>query len=671
MILQAGVREYLRLFLTGLYKNPFFMKIKTITTLIIMLVSTTLFAEDGSRLWLRADTCMHANITTNDRSQTTSIAADELRKCWKGGKVNLMLTHDNTLGTEGYSIKRNTEELAVSANTPIGLLYGAYDLLRLQDTQIHLDSIDITEKPSFPIRILDHWDNLDGTIERGYAGKSLWIWKKLPKNISSRYIEYARANASVGINGAVINNVNASPKILKTKYLLKIRALADILRPYGIRIYLSVNFASPMIIGNIPTADPLNPMVIAWWRNKVKEIETLIPDFGGFLVKANSEGQPGPGDYHRTHADGANMLADALNPYGGIVMWRAFVYGNHDDDRVKQAVDEFKPLDGQFRKNVIIQIKNGPLDFQPREPYNPLFDNMPHTKMMVEFQITQEYLGQSTHLAYLAPLWKEFYSFVSPSNLKAVAGVSNVGDSTNWCGHPFAQSNWYAFGRMAWNTRLTSDEIADEWLRQTFTNDTAFIHPVKRMMLGSREAIVNYMMPLGLHHIFKANHHYGPEPWGNQKSFPITWRPVYYHKADTLGIGFNRTDRGTNAVSQYRFPYNALYNNLDSCPEEYLLWFHHVAWTYKLHDGQTLWNELCHKYETGVNTVIRYNQLWNNMKPYIDSDRYRNVSNKLKQQLINAVKWKESCLLYFQTFSRMPFPQDIVSPSHTLKEYLR
>src|SRR5574344_966121 len=645
---------------------------KKLLILILFINITTLAeADDGSHLWLRMSEQQKAIVKAPSGSKTIAIAKKELQKAWKGGPVALIKQTGTNEDSTEYKISNDNGKITISSYSDAGILYGAYNLLRLQETGEELNNIKISDKPFYDLRILNHWDNSNGSIERGYAGKSLWLWNELPNKISPKYEEYARANASIGINGIVLNNVNASPYILTTENIKKIKTLADIFRPYCIKVYLAVNFASPIILGDIKTADPMNDSVIGWWQKKIKEIYSYIPDFGGFLVKASCEGQPGPADYGRTHAEGANMLADAIKPYKGIIMWRAFVYGNNDSDRIKQCVDEFKPLDGKFHDNVIIQIKNGPLDFQPREPYNPLFDNMPHTKMMVEFQITQEYLGQSTHLAYLAPLWKEFYSFVSPSNLKAVAGVSNVGDSTNWCGHPFAQSNWYAFGRMAWNTRLTSDEIADEWLRQTFTNDTAFIHPVKRMMLGSREAIVNYMMPLGLHHIFKANHHYGPEPWGNQKSFPITWRPVYYHKADTLGIGFNRTDRGTNAVSQYRVPYNALYNNLDSCPEEYLLWFHHVAWTYKLHDGQTLWNELCHKYETGVNTVIRYNQLWNNMKPYIDSDRYRNVSNKLKQQLINAVKWKESCLLYFQTFSRMPFPQDIVSPSHTLKEYLR
>jgi alpha-glucuronidase len=647
------------------------MRIKQIFIFTLLFITSSSFAENGNRLWLRADTCQHADVTINNNSSSTIIAADELRKSWKGEKVNLILTHDNTLGNEGYSIRKRSDGIAVSANTPIGLLYGVYNLLRLQSTNADLRNINITEIPFFSIRILDHWDNLDGSIERGYAGHSLWQWSQLPYKLSSRYTAYARANASVGINGAVINNVNASPKILKKKYLLKICALANVLRPYGIRIYLSVNFASPKVIGNLPTADPLNPAVIAWWKNKVKEIESLIPDFGGFLIKANSEGQPGPGDYHRTHADGANMLADALRPYNGIVMWRTFVYGNRDNDRVKQSVEEFKPLDGLFRSNVIIQIKNGPLDFQPREPYNPLFDNMSHTNMMTEFQITQEYLGQSVHLAYLAPIWHEFYSFVSPSKLKAVAGVSNIGDSINWCGHHFAQSNWYAFGRMAWNPNLTPDQIADEWLQQTFTCDTSFINPVKKIMIDSRETIVNYMMPLGLHHIFKANHHYGPEPWGNQKNFPITWRPVYYHKADTLGIGFDRTTNGTNAVSQYRPPYDSLYNDLSTCPEIYLLWFHHISWTYKMHNGQTLWNELCHKYDIGVNSVQDYIELWNGIRPYIDSERYNAINNKLHQQLVNAVRWKESCLLYFQAFSRLPFPNDIIPPTHSLKELMK
>lgn len=628
-------------------------------------------ADNGSKLWLRYDKISNAKISTNNHSATTLIAVEELRNAWKGRPVSIKIKKNMNLGTEGYNIMSSDKGITICAAAPIGLLYGTYHLLRLQATNSLTQHIDTTETPFYSLRILNHWDNLDGSIERGYAGKSLWQWEKLPNDISTRYKAYARANASIGINAAVLNNVNASPKILESSYLKRIKVIADILRPYGIRVFLSVNFASSKVLGGTETADPLDSRVIGWWKDKAKEIYALIPDFGGFLVKANSEGQPGPGDYHRSHADGANMLADALKPFGGIVMWRAFVYGNHDGDRVKQAVEEFKPLDGLFRDNVIIQIKNGPLDFQPREPYNPLFDNLHKTKMMVEFQITQEYLGQSTHLVFLSPMWKEFYSFVSPKSVISVAGVSNIGDDSNWCGHHFAQANWYAFGRLAWNPSLSSEQIANEWLRQTFTNDTAMVNPVKKMMLGSREATVDYMMPLGLHHIFKADHHYGPEPWGNQKNFPMMWKPVYYHQADTAAVGFDRSSTGSNATAQYRHPYDSLYNLLKTCPEQYLLWFHHVPWNYIMNDGKTLWQELCYKYDEGVKQVDNNIHLWNKMKPYIDNERYEAVRKKLEEQLENAIQWKESCILYFQTFSHQPIPADIKQPVHQLKDLMK
>jgi len=646
------------------------MKRKYLSIIIFLLFVIQISAEDGSKLWLRNDTSNHASVTCNNKSQTATIAVDELQKAWKGVPITLTIREDCSKGEEGFCISSNNKDITLSAKSPIGLLYGAFDLLRRQATNENLNNIDISETPFYSLRILDHWDNLDGSIERGYAGKSLWKWKDLPSNISDRYKEYARANASIGINATVLNNVNASPKMLSSKNLERIKVLADIFRPYGIRVFLSINFASSKVIGHTKTADPLNPDVIAWWNEKAKEVYSLIPDFGGFLVKANSEGQPGPGDYNRSHADGANMLADAIKPYGGIIMWRAFVYGNHDGDRVKQAVEEFKPLDGQFRDNVIIQIKNGPLDFQPREPYNPLFDNLHKTKMMAEFQITQEYLGQSTHLVFLSPMWKEFFDEVSPSSMKAVAGVANIGNDTNWCGHDFAQANWYAFGRLAWNPSMTSEQIADEWIRQTFSNNEDLIKPVKDIMMSSREATVDYMMPLGLHHIFKADHHYGPEPWGNQKNFPEMWKPVYYHKADHAAVGYDRSSTGSNAVAQYRHPYDSIYDNIKTCPEQYLLWFHHVPWNYKMKDGQTLWNEMCYKYDNGVKEVYLFLSLWNSVQPYVDADRFAAVENKLQQQLENAICWKESCLLYFQTFSNMPIPSDIKQPKHSLNKLM-
>lgn len=624
-------------------------------------------AEDGHRLWLRAETISKASVKYNGRqSVTISIAISELRSAWKGQQV--ILVKQRAIAPDGFRITSSPKEVRISSSNDVGLLYGAYHLLRLQETESDINHLAVFETPYYNIRILNHWDNPDGTIERGYAGHSLWQWSELPQHLSPRYTEYARANASIGINGTVLNNVNASPMQLATEHLKKVKALADVLRPYGIKVYLSVNFASPMKLGGLKTADPLDKEVISWWQQKVKEIYSLIPDFGGFLVKANSEGQPGPCDFGRTHADGANMLADALRPYQGIVMWRAFVYSPSDKDRAKQAYLEFKPLDGKFRDNVIVQTKNGPIDFQPREPYSALFTALHHTSQMVEFQITQEYLGAANHLVYLAPLWKEFFSFVQPSALKAMAGVANIGDDTNWCGHHFAQANWYAFGRLAWNPSLSAAQITDEWLKQTFNKDTAFVAPIEKMMLESREAAVDYMMPLGLHHLFAWSHHYGPEPWCNIPGARADWMPSYYHRADSAGIGFDRSNSGSNAVSQYPDSLCRLYDDINTCPEAYLLWFHHVSWKHQMKSGRTLWDELCMTYQQGVDQVRRFQKIWDSVKPYVDSQRFDEVQSKLKIQCRDAVWWKDACLLYFQTFSKLPIPYYIERPVHELKE---
>lgn len=621
--------------------------------------------NDGSMLWLNKqcyNTCLVKGKT--DKDATLSIAKDELTKYYKGKEVSIRIDPLLNLG-EGYMLT----DSSIIASSSIGILYGAYDLLRLQETG-NLSHLSKTEKPAVNLRILNHWDNLDGSIERGYAGKSIWKWdeiildkagefKNISKDLRNRLITYARSNASIGINGAVLNNVNASPQMMTSEYLHKVKVIADIFRPYGIRVYLSINFASPMALGYTKTADPLDMKVQLWWKKKAKEIYASIPDFGGFLVKANSEGQPGPGDYHRSHADGANMLADALKQFGGIVMWRSFVYGaNHKgEDRVKQAVSEFKYQDGKFRDNVILQSKNGPLDFQPREPYAPIFDNIHQTPQIAELQITQEYLGQSKHLVYLAPMWKEFFRFVSPDKLKGIAGVSNIGDNANWCGHPFSQANWYAFGRLAWNPSISSEEIAHEWLIQTYEcKDERFTKPVEMMMLTSREACVNYMMPLGLHHIFKFDHHYGPEPDGFKAEYPLEWCPVYYHQADSNGIGFNRSSDGTDAVGQYPEPYRSLYDNLATCPEEYLLWFHHVPWNYRMKSGSTLWEELCMRYNMGVSMVETYRDYWHTstkeyMKDHITE--WEMTDSLLNVQLASAKEWRDVCLKYFQTFSKM------------------
>lgn len=621
---------------------------KSIITILLVTFTHLVQAEDGHRLWLRQKPVHMAQVEAPAGSPTISIAKDELENYYQGSHV--MLRIDPSLpDDEGFVLNGNDDQLTITAHREIGLLYGAYEALRLQATDVLIK--DEQQHPKFKLRLLNHWDNLDGSIERGYAGESIFEWFKLDEQLIR---EYARANASIGINGSVLNNVNASPKMLTKQYLREVKKIADILRPYGIRVFLSINFATPMALGYTVTADPKDASVRKWWKNKAKEIYKLIPDFGGFLVKANSEGQPGPGDYHRSHADGANMLAEALEPYEGIVMWRCFVYGaNHKgEDRVKQAVSEFKPLDGKFHKNVILQTKNGPLDFQPREPYNPVFDQIRETPNMVELQITQEYLGQSVHLVYLAPMWKEFFQYIEPDWLSGIAGVANIGKDANWCGHHFSQANWYAFGRLAWNPSLSSEAIAREWLEQTFNTDENFVFLMSTVMEESREACVNYMMPLGLHHIFKFDHHYGPEPDGFKAEYPLEWCPVYYHQADKNGIGFDRSSTGTNAVSQYREPYASMYDKVEKCPENLLLWFHHVPWDYKMKDGSTLWESLQYHYNQGVIMTETYQNLWHNkMRGYVDEQRWREVDERLQKQMENAREWRDVCLNYFRQFA--------------------
>lgn len=631
-------------------------------------------AEDGHQLWLRYQPVNKAKVTGPE-----CIAAQELRTYYQGEEVRLVV--DPTMQEDAYSIKGEKVK-EISAKNEIGLLYGAYELLRRQGVKEtgrqggdrETGKLDITSKPFYKLRILNHWDNLNGTIERGYAGLSIfWQGKPGGKAFHGHTIfvedpnhapdldlikEYARANASIGINGTVLNNVNASPKMLSAEYINKVKVYADVLRPYGIKVYLSVNFASPMSIpakgfnGGKPvkTADPLNAQVKAWWKAKAKEIYQQIPDFGGFLVKANSEGQPGPFDYKRTHADGANTLADAVKPYGGIIMWRSFVYGaaHKGEDRVKQAVSEFIDLDGKFRDNVILQSKNGPLDFQPREPYAPIFDNIHQTKQMAELQITQEYLGQSRHLVYLAPMWREFFGFVEPSRLVGIAGVANIGLDRNWCGHHFSQANWYAFGRLAWDPYLTSEDIATEWLGATFGDkETGVQAQLLSVMLRSREACVDYMMPIGLHHIFAFDEHYGPEPDGFNAHMPLEWCPVYYHRANSDSIGFDRTHTGSNATAQYREPYCSIYDNINTCPERYLLWFHRVPWTYRLKSGRTVYEEMEYRYARGVDEVEDFIRIWNEAKPFVDEQRWKEVDDRLQHQLENAKLWKKTCLDYF------------------------
>ena len=636
-------------------------------------------AADGSHLWLKSVSNtrqeMQPTNVTFDRKKLSPTLNEAFRalkgESLKNYDIKVSLKGPKSLGKEGYEISASGNKITLTANTDIGALYGAYTLLRIADSGQPMPE-ELVEKPAYDLRILNHWDNLDGTIERGYAGKSLWEWEQLPDSVSPRYEAYARANASIGINGTVINNVNASPNILSDSYLNKIKSLANIFRPFGLKVYLSVNFASPMALDSLPTADPLDPQVQKWWNKKADKIYKLIPDFGGFLVKANSEGQPGPMDFGRTHADGANMLARALAPHKGIVMWRSFVYSPIDADRAKQAYMEFQPLDGEFAPNVIIQIKNGPVDFQPREPYSPLFGAMPSTPKMVEFQITQEYLGHSNHLAYLAPMWKEFFEYVPASSIKAAAGVTNIGNDKNWTGHPLAQANWYAFGRLAWNPELTSEQIADEWLALTLiapTNTPAEIRKnLSDMLLTSRETVVDYMMPLGLHHIFAFGHHYGPEPWFDVSGARPDWLPNYYHRADSAGIGFDRSPSGSNAVEQYPEPLRSQLADMDKCPEELLLWFHHVPWLKKLKSGRTLWDEICIAYQRGYDKSIEYQKVWEAAKPYIDPEIFSDVQQRLMTQTRDAQWWKDACILYFQEFSKLPIPSEVDPPVHTLTE---
>jgi alpha-glucuronidase len=691
--------------------------------IILSSLCTTALADDGYKLWLKypkvdnRDRLMEyqqtiSSIVVTGKSNTCRIICDELKNGLSGllgkeipsgnsskdgtliigtprtsGLINKLQAAAvlGKLGTEGYIIKstniNGTKLLVIAANNDLGLLYGAFHLLRLMQTHESIENLDVASRPKIQYRILDHWDNLDGSIERGYAGKSLWKWEELPDKIDSRYYDYARANASLGINGIVLNNVNANPNIFKPEYLKKIAKLADIFRPYGIRVYLSANFSSPISsrfvldenrkggIGNLKTSDPLNPDVRLWWKNKVKEIYGLVPDFGGFLVKANSEGMPGPQDYNRTHADGANMLADALGPHHGIVMWRAFVYNaDIDPDRVKRAYKEFVPLDGKFRSNVFVQAKNGPLDFQPREPVQPLFGAMPKTPLMLELQLTQEYLGHSTHLVYLAPMWKEYFHFdtyakgrgstlasivdgtLEQYHMTGIAGVTNIGNDRNWCGHFFAQANWFAFGRLAWDHSLSSEEIADEWIKMTLSRDTAAVRIVQSMMMGSREACVNYMTPLGLHHIMQVDFHYGPGP--QLDTGRVDWRSSYYHRADSIGLGFDRSSTGSNAVSQYFSPLREKFDTVNTCPEKYLLWFHHAGWDYKMISGKSLWVELCTKYYSGTKFVDEMIGQWSSLETSVDPEIYSHVKAKLEKQKNDASIWRDTCLHYFQTFSK-------------------
>lgn len=705
------------------------MKLKLIYIAALILCMPMLHAENGYDLWLRyqkvdnsqllnsySKTLAKLNFPVN--SATLTEAKNELQQGLNGlldtnlpetdgiskgtllvgtpasskvlSGIHAITNEISGLGDEGFLIKTLKVDgipcTVIAARKDMGVMYGVFHFLRLLQTQSDIKELNITQVPKLQRRMLNHWDNLNGTIERGYAGYTLWDWQRLPGYIDPRYRDYARANASIGINGTVLNNVNANARSLTTEYLIKAAALADVFRPYGIRVYLTARFSAPKELRTLNTADPLDPKVRQWWKDKVKEIYKYIPDFGGFLVKANSEGQPGPQDYKRTHADGANMMAEALEPYGGIVMWRAFVYENSRNvDRAGNGYEEFKPLDGKFNKNVFVQPKNGPIDFQPREPFHPLFGAMPQTPLMLEFQITQEYLGYATNLAYLGPLFEEcldadtytkgkgttvanvLEDYNRSHGISGIAGVANIGTDINWCGHLFGQSNWYAFGRMAWNPELSSEEVADEWLRMTFNNNTSFVNPIKEMMQQSRETVVNYRNPLGLNHIMNFATHYGPGPWYKDPH----WDAKDYHKADETGIGVDRTSKGSNVVNQYAKPLAEILENLNTCPQKDLLWFHHLPWDYKMPSGKILWDELVAYYYKGVEEVRGMRKLWDSMEGKIDAERFNHVKQLLKVQEDEAIWWRDGCVLYFQTFSKRPIPSQHEHPKHTLEYYKR
>lgn len=699
-------------------------------TIALLLYSFLIFcakAEDGYDVWMRYKKVENTFLLNQYKKQTAApvvagtsatvnIIKDELRKGLlgltgvfyslklpvqkntsfiAGTASSIEITKDiiakdqlTAIGQEGFIIITKPGKTIITANTDVGVLYGVFHFLRLMQTEQDITRLYIVSAPKLKLRLLNHWDNLNRTVERGYAGFSIWDWHKLPGYIDKRYIDYARANASIGINGTVLTNVNANATILTAPYLQKVKTLADLFRPYGIKVYLTARFSAPIELGKLKTADPSDATVQQWWKQKAKEIYELIPDFGGFLVKANSEGQPGPQDYKRTHAEGANMLADAVAPYNGIVIWRAFVYAAENPvDRHKQAYDDFVPLDGTFRSNVMVQVKNGAIDFMPREPFHPLFGAMPKTPLMMEFQITQEYTGQATNLVYLAPLFKEVLNSDTYSKgkgstvakvidgsldnhtLNGMAGVSNIGNDINWCGHPFAQANWYAYGRLCWDYDLSSDDIANEWLRMTFNNNGAFVMAASKIMGNSRDVMVQYSNPLGLHHIMGTGHHYGPAPWVSNLNRP-EWNPVYYHKADSAGIGFNRTATGSNALAQYFPEVQKQWESISTIDEKYLLWFHHVPWNYTMKSGRSLWNELCYQYYTGAERVKQMQQSWNGLKQFVDAERFNEIKQLLQVQYEEAVWWRNACLLYFQTFSKQPLPAIMGQPDKTLEYYM-
>ena len=681
----------------------------------LLLFGSAAIAETGYDLWLRyapLDERNAASLPTSiyvmGESETLAVASGELATglaALSGHDVDvagaldadgmIVLATAESLPAipvpEGFLIRHaklgGREVVLIAGSDDVNVLYGVFGYLRHLQSGQSLTDLDIVSRPKIGLRVLNHWDNLDGSVERGYAGNSLWDWHKLPEYRDPRYADYARANASIGINGTVLNNVNANAQILTPTYLEKVAALADVFRPYGIRVYLSARFSAPVEIGGLETADPLEASVRKWWREKANQIYALIPDFGGFLVKANSEGQPGPQDYGRNHADGANMLADAVAPHGGVVMWRAFVYSaDNAEDRVKQAYSEFIPLDGQFRDNLLVQVKNGPLDFQPREPFHPLFGGARQTPLMMEFQVTKEYLGFESHLAFLGTLWEEVLrsethatdgdstvarvvdGTLDGHTLTGIAGVANTGSDSNWSGSVFNQANWYAFGRLAWDPDQSAEAIAREWLRQTFSLSDVAMQPLVDMMLGSREAVVDYMTPLGLAHLMATGHHYGPGPWVDDLPRD-DWNPTYYHRADRDGIGFDRTESGSNAVAQYHAPLSERWVDPDEVPDELLLWFHRVPWTHRLESGRTVWEELVYRYDRGVARVATMRRLWETYEDLVDAARFEEIRAFLSIQEREARWWRDACIAYFQSVSGLPLPDGVTPPAASLSDF--
>ncbi|WP_051572094.1 alpha-glucuronidase family glycosyl hydrolase [Ruminiclostridium cellobioparum] len=598
--------------------------------------------------------------------------------------AGLLGREKQNLGEEGFIIKLLTEneqkQLLVAGKTDRGLLYGVFSLLRLIQTGTGLDELPRIENPVNQLRMVNHWDNMDGSIERGYAGKSIFYKNNKITGNLARIGDYARILASVGINAIAINNVNVhkiETLLITDRYIKDAAKLNEIFRSYGIKLFLSINFASPLSTGELSTADPLDKEVRKWWKNRAEFIYSHMPDFGGFLVKADSEGRPGPFTYGRTHADGANMLAEALKPHGGLVIWRCFVYNCLQDwrdrtiDRAKAAYDHFMPLDGAFAENVLLQIKNGPMDFQVREPVSPLIGGLEKTNQVLELQTTQEYTGQQKHLCYLVPMWKEVLDFdtcakgrgtsvkkiisreVFKNKYGGFATVTNIGDDTNWTGHQMAQANTFGYARLAWDPELTSEEIAESWIRLTYSNDRILVGTIKDMLLGSWRTYENYTSPLGIGWMVNPNHHYGPNVDGYEYD---KWGT--YHRADHKGIGVDRTVRnGTGYAGQYHKEVARLYENVETCPEELLLFFHYIPYDYRLKSGETLIQYIYNTHFEGVEQAEELKRKWESLKDKVEEDVFDHVMERLEGQIAHSKEWRDIINTYF--FRKTGIPDEL------------